>query len=246
MISLKNQSVIVTGSSRGIGASIAQHLSSLEMRVAITYSSAHSKEKAEQAFQNLKGSGHLLVQLDVTDSESIKKAFNECLSQFGQLDALINNAGITKDALLLRMQDSDFDHVLKTNLYGSFYCAREAAKYMIKKRQGHIINISSVVAKVGNPGQANYVSSKAAIEGLTKSMARELASRNIKVNAIAPGYIQTEMVEKLNDNQKQAIINNILLKKIGTPKDVAETVAFLLSSEYITGQIISVNGGLAL
>ena len=136
--------------------------------------------------------------MDVTNPESITKAFEQFMDHFGVLSALVNNAGITKDSLLLRMKDEDFDSVLKTNLYGSFYCARTAAKYMIKNRKGHIINISSVVAQIGNPGQANYVASKSALEGLTRSLANELAGRSIYVNAIAPGFIQTEMTEKLN------------------------------------------------
>ena len=244
MISLKDQCIMVTGSSRGIGSAIVKHLSQMEARVAVTYSS--SKKEAQEVFQELDGSGHLLLELDVTKPESITKAFDQFMAHFGTLSALVNNAGITKDTLLLRMKNEDFDSVLKTNLYGSFYCSKEAAKYMIKNRKGSIINISSVVAQIGNPGQANYVASKAAIEGLTRSMANELAGRNIQVNAIAPGFIQTEMTKQLNPKQMEAITSKIPLKKLGTPQDVAETVAFLLSSEYITGQVIAVNGGLAM
>ena len=241
---LKNQCIMVTGSSRGIGAHIVKHLSQLGARVAVTYSS--SEQTAQEIFRNLKGSGHLLLQMNVTQSESVKKAFDKFINHFGVLSTLVNNAGITKDGLLLRMKDEDFDSVLKTNLYGSFYCAREAAKYMIKARQGNIINISSVVAQIGNPGQANYVASKAALEGLTRAMANELAGRNIQVNAIAPGFIQTDMTDRLNDRQIQNIIDRIPLKKLGQAQDVAETVVFLLNSNYITGQVISVNGGLAM
>ena len=244
MVPLKDQCVLVTGSSRGIGAAIAKYLSQREVRVALTYTS--SKEQAQKIFQELNGSGHLLLPLDVTKPESVKKAFEQFMDHFGVLSALVNNAGITKDTLLLRMKSEDFDSVLKTNLYGSFYCSKEAAKYMIKNRKGNIINISSVVAQIGNPGQANYVASKAAIEGLTRSMANELAGRNIQVNAIAPGFIQTEMTEQLTPQQKEAITSKIPLKKLGVPQDVAETVAFLISSEYITGQVIAVNGGLAM
>ncbi|MDE0119020.1 MAG: 3-oxoacyl-[acyl-carrier-protein] reductase [Bdellovibrionales bacterium] len=244
MKNLKDKYIMITGSSRGIGATIAQHLAKLEAKVAITYSS--SSDSAQQVFQSLEGKEHLLLQMDVTNSESIKNAFDKFMEHFSTLSALVNNAGITKDGLLLRMQDKDFDSVLKTNLYGNFYCAREAAKYMIKARQGHIINISSVVAQIGNPGQANYVASKAGIEGLTRTMANELAGRNIQVNAIAPGFIKTNMTEQLNVKQVQAITDRIPLKKLGHPQDIAETVAFLLSSSYITGQVISVNGGLAM
>ena len=243
MASFKDQCIMLTGSSRGIGATIAKHLSTLGARVTITYSS--SKDSAEQVFQELEGSGHLLLQMDVTRSESVKEAFEKFINHFGSLSALVNNAGITKDGLLLRMRDEDFHSVLTTNLFGCFYCSREAAKYMIKERKGSIVNISSVVAQIGNPGQANYVASKAGIEGLTRSMANELSGRNIRVNAVAPGFIQTDMTEKLNEKQIQAIADRIPLKKLGTPQDVAETVAFLLNAKYITGQVISVNGGLA-
>ena len=244
MIPLKNQYVMVTGSSRGIGAAIAKYLAQQGAFVAITYS--HSEASAKNIFEQLKGSNHLLLQMDVTQPESIIKAFKGFVEHFGDLSALINNAGITKDGLLLRMKEENFDAVLKTNLYGSFYCAKEAAKYMIKKRKGNIINISSVVAQIGNPGQVNYVSSKAGLEGMTRSMANELAGRNIQVNAIAPGFIETDMTEKLNETQMTAITSRIPLKKLGKPQDIAETVAFLLQCEYITGQVISVNGGLAM
>ena len=241
---LENQCVMITGSSRGIGAAIAKYLSQWGVKVAVTYSS--SREAAQKVFQELDGSGHLLLHIDVTQPESVKKALSQFMENFGSLSALINNAGITKDGLLLRMKDEDFNTVLTTNLYGNFYCSREAARYMIKQRKGKIINISSVVAQTGNPGQANYVASKAAIEGLTRSMANELASRNIQVNAIAPGFIQTDMTDKLNTTQMRAITDRIPLKKLGRPQDVAEAVVFLLVSDYITGQVISVNGGLAM
>ena len=244
MYPIKDMSVMITGSSRGIGAEIALYLSKLGAKVAITYSS--SKALAEKVFSSLEGSGHLLLELDVTNTESVGKAFKKFAEHFGSFSALINNAGITKDGLLVRMREEDFDSVLRTNLSGSFYCAKEAAKYMIKNRKGHIIHISSVVARIGNPGQANYVASKAGLEGLTRSMANELAGRSIYVNAIAPGFIQTDMTQKLNPDQVKAIADKIPLKKLGSPRDIAETVAFLLSAEYITGQVIAVNGGLAL
>ncbi len=244
MIPIKDQCIMITGSSKGIGAEIAKHLAEKQARVAVTFSS--SLDSAQKIFQSLKGSGHLLLQMDVTKPEEVHQAFDKFIKHFGRLSALINNAGRTKDGLVLRMKDEDFDQVLKTNLYGSFYCARSAAKYMIKERKGHIINISSVTARIGNPGQANYVASKAGIEGLTRTLANELAGRNIQVNAISPGFIQTEMTAKLNDKQKQAITDKIPLKKLGHTRDIAETVEFLLSSEYITGQVISVNGGLSM
>ncbi len=244
MIPIKDQCIMVTGSSRGIGSAVAKHLARLGARVAITYSS--SSDSAQKVFNSLEGSGHLLLKMDVTQSKEVHQAIDKFMKHFNVLSALINNAGITKDSLLLRMKDEDFDSVLKTNLYGSFYCSRSAVRYMIKERQGHIINISSVVARIGNPGQANYTASKSGLEGLTRSMANELAGRNIRVNTVAPGFIQTEMTEKLSVKQTQAITDRIPLKKLGQVQDVAETVAFLLSSEYITGQVISVNGGLTM
>ena len=244
MIPIENQCIMITGSSKGIGAQVAKYLAEQKARVAVTYSA--SIDSAEKVFQSLTGSGHLLLPMDVTKPEQVRQAFDKFINHFGKISALINNAGRTKDGLCLRMKDEDFDQVLKTNLYGSFYCAREAAKYMIKERKGHIINISSVTARIGNPGQANYVASKAGIEGLTRTLANELAGRNIYVNTIAPGFIQTEMTAKLNDKQKQAITDKIPLKKLGHTRDIAETVGFLLSSGYITGQVIAVNGGLSM
>ena len=241
---LKGQCILITGSSRGIGASLAQYVAKLGAKVAITYVS--SKEKAEEVFHSLPGEGHLLLPLDVTDPMSVKQAFEKFIQHFGCISALLNNAGVTQDGLLLRMTDEAFDFVLKTNLYGHFYCAREATKYMIKARQGHIINISSVVAQTGNPGQANYTASKAGIEGLTRTLARELAGRQIRVNAIAPGFIQTDMVKGLSPAQVQAITDKIPLKTLGKPEDIASTVVFLLKSKYITGQVIAVNGGLSM
>ena len=240
---IKNKNILVTGGNRGIGASIAKHLAKSDARVAITFSS--SKEKAEQVLSELKSREHIMLQMNVSDSASVKQAFDQCIKEFGELHALVNNAGITKDGLLVRMRDEDFSSVLNTNLQGNFYCAREAAKYMIKQRSGHIINISSVVAQTGNPGQANYVASKAGIEGLTRAMALELAGRNIKVNAVAPGFIETQMTAELSPKQIAVIADRIPLKKLGQPLDVAKAVAFLLNSEYITGQVIAVNGGLS-
>ena len=192
--------------------------------------------------------------MDVRDPASIQVALQKCIDKWGKITALVNNAGITKDALIMRMSDEDFDAVLKTNLYGSFYCTRAVIQHLIRyKKQnkmqdfrGGIINISSVVAKTGNPGQGNYTASKAALEAMTRSLALELACRNIRVNAIAPGFIQTSMVESLNKNQKQAIMDRIPLKRFGVGHDIAQTVAFLLCTEYITGQVIGVNGGLSM
>ncbi len=244
MEDLKNKTVLVTGSSRGIGADTAIHLSNLGMRVAVTY--GKSKEQAEKVFENLKGTDHIMLSLNVADPVSIQEGFDTITKEWGGLYGLVNNAGITRDQLLLRMKESDFDEVIQTNLRGTFLCTKWATKIMMKERTGSIVNITSVIGQTGGAGQANYAASKAGIEAFSKSVAQEMGSRNIRVNCVAPGFIVTDMTDELPEERKQAILSSVPLKSIGQPLDVAHSVAFLLSdhSKYITGQTLSVNGGL--
>lgn len=245
-MNLDGKKFLVTGGSRGIGQGIVSRLAELGAQVAFTYTSR--PDAAEEVLKSLPGSGHFHLKMDVRSSASINESVSQALERLGGLDGLVNNAGITKDQLLLRMSEEDFRDVIETNLMGSVFCAKAVLKPLMKQRGGSIVNLSSVVAQMGNPGQANYVSSKAGIEGFTRSLALEIASRNIRVNAVAPGFIATDMTEKLSDDQKEAISKNIPLGTLGAPKDIADAVAFLLSdmSRYITGQVLQVNGGLYL
>jgi 3-oxoacyl-[acyl-carrier protein] reductase len=241
---LKDKLILVTGSSRGIGAVTAQYLSEQGARVVITY--GRSKESAENVFKSLKGQGHMLVEMDVSDSKSIENAFEKVINEFGSLDGLVNNAGITRDQLLLRMKESDFDEVINTNLKGTFTCTKLAVKVMMKAKKGSIVNVTSVIGQTGGSGQANYAASKAGIEAFSKSIAQEFGSRQVRVNCVAPGFIETDMTEELPAERKQAILAHVPLKLIGEPLDVAHSIGFLLSDEskYITGQTINVNGGM--
>lgn len=246
MTNLSNKKIIVTGSSRGIGAGIAKTLSENGAQVCLTY--VNSKERAQKVYDSLKGEGHLLLQLDTSSEESVEVFFKEVLDSWGSLDGLVNNAGITKDQLILRMKAEDFDAVYETNLKGTFLCTKKALKPMMKARKGSIVNITSVIGSTGNPGQSNYAASKAGTEAFSKSIAKEMGSRGIRVNCVAPGFIQTEMTEVLEDKQKEALLQNLPLARLGTTDDVAQAVAFLLSddSAYITGQTLHVNGGMFL
>jgi 3-oxoacyl-[acyl-carrier protein] reductase len=244
MSQLKGKTVLVTGSSRGIGAKTAQHLADLGMRVAVTY--GRSKDKAEEIYKSLNGDGHLLLPFNVSDEDSIKEGFDLISKEFSGLDGLVNNAGITRDQLILRMKEEDFDQVISTNLRGVFLCTKLAVKTMMKAKKGSIVNITSVIGQMGGAGQANYAASKGGVEAFTKSIAQEVGSRNIRVNCVAPGFIATDMTEELPEDRKKAILSSVPLNSIGEPIDVAQSVAFLLSDEskYITGQTIGVNGGL--
>jgi 3-oxoacyl-[acyl-carrier protein] reductase len=247
MSDLKGKRIVVTGSSRGIGAGVAKFLSEQGARIAVTYSS--SAAGAEKVMSEMKGDGHLLVNLNVSSSESVNQAFEEIFEKFdGGIDGLVNNAGVTRDGLLMRMKDEDFDQVITTNLRGAFLCTRAVMRPMIKARGGSIVNISSVVGQMGNAGQSNYAASKAGLEGFTRSVALEVASRGIRVNALAPGFIVTDMTDALDEKQKEAIQSRIPLQRLGSVEDIAQSVSFLLSdaSLYITGQVLQVNGGLYL
>lgn len=243
-MSLKGKTVLVTGSSRGIGATTAEHLAGLGMRVAVTYS--RSAEKAQEVYSKLPGEGHLCLRLSVDDEESVKEGFDQIKKEFGGLYGLVNNAGITRDQLLLRMKTDDFDQVMTTNLKGVFLCCKLAVKLMLKAKEGSIVNVTSVVGQAGSAGQSNYAASKAGVEAFGKSLAQEIGARSIRVNSIAPGYIVTDMTDSLNDEQRNQILAKVPLNSLGEPIDVAHSVAFLLSekAKYITGQTLSVNGGM--
>ncbi|HDE7030490.1 TPA: 3-oxoacyl-[acyl-carrier-protein] reductase [Staphylococcus aureus] len=240
------KSALVTGASRGIGRSIALQLAEEEYNVAVNY--AGSKEKAEAVVEEIKAKGvdSFAIQANVADADEVKAMIKEVVSQFGSLDVLVNNAGITRDNLLMRMKEQEWDDVIDTNLKGVFNCIQKATPQMLRQRSGAIINLSSVVGAVGNPGQANYVATKAGVIGLTKSAARELASRGITVNAVAPGFIVSDMTDALSDELKEQMLTQIPLARFGQDTDIANTVAFLASdkAKYITGQTIHVNGGM--
>lgn len=240
------KSALVTGASRGIGRSIALQLAEEGYNVAVNY--AGSKEKAEAVVEEIKAKGvdSFAIQANVADADEVKAMIKEVVSQFGSLDVLVNNAGITRDNLLMRMKEQEWDDVIDTNLKGVFNCIQKATPQMLRQRSGAIINLSSVVGAVGNPGQANYVATKAGVIGLTKSAARELASRGITVNAVAPGFIVSDMTDDLSDELKEQMLTQIPLARFGQDTDIANTVAFLASdkAKYITGQTIHVNGGM--
>jgi 3-oxoacyl-[acyl-carrier protein] reductase len=238
------KTVIITGSARGIGKIIAEKFASMGANVVI---SDIELEQAEATAGEIGGTA-FGVKADVTDQEDIDNLFEKTKKEFGQIDIVVNNAGITRDTLMIRMSEKDWDMVLDINLKGSFLVTKTAAKYMMKQRYGRIVNISSVVGLTGNAGQANYSASKAGMIGLTKSAAKELGGRGITVNAIAPGFIATDMTENLPEEAKEGFLGRVLIKRPGTPEDVASAVLFLASDEasYITGQVLAVDGGLTI
>ena len=237
---------LVTGGSRGIGAAIARTLAARGMQVFLTYVS--KPDEAEAVAESIRqcGGRARAFCLNVGDSEAVSRFFAEEIKDKVELSVLVNNAGITKDGFLIRMKDEDFDNVLGINLRGAFVCLREAAKIMSRQRHGRIVNISSVVGQMGNAGQVNYAAAKAGLHGITMSAAKELAGRNITVNAVAPGFIETDMTANLPDEVRKAYEEAIPLKRMGSAQNVADAVAFLASDQaaYITGQILAVNGGM--
>lgn len=247
MFRLDQKAAVVTGASQGIGRQTALALSEAGARVAIA---ARNEEKLAALASEIQAAGGeaLPVKMDVADAAQVKAGFQQVLDKFGRLDILVNNAAITRDGLALRMKPDDWEAVLKTNLTGAHYCIQQALGTMMRARAGRIINISSVVAQAGNAGQANYVAAKAGLIGLTKAIAIEIASRNITVNAVAPGFIETPMTDVLSDKVKEELKARIPLGRLGSPKDVAAIIVFLASDEagYITGQVFSVNGGMHL
>ncbi|PTI43486.1 3-oxoacyl-[acyl-carrier-protein] reductase [Staphylococcus succinus] len=240
------KSALVTGASRGIGRSIAIQLAEEGYNVGVNY--AGSKDKADAVVEEIKAKGveSFSIQANVAVGTEVKTMVKEVVNQFGSVDVLVNNAGITRDNLIMRMKEQEWDDVIDTNLKGVFNCIQKVTPQMLKQKSGAIINLSSVVGAMGNPGQANYVATKAGVIGLTKSSARELASRNITVNAVAPGFIVSDMTDALSDELKSQMLEQIPLARFGDDKDIANTVAFLASdkAKYITGQTIHVNGGM--
>ncbi|WP_139492880.1 3-oxoacyl-[acyl-carrier-protein] reductase [Brevibacillus dissolubilis] len=243
---LTGKTALVTGASRGIGRAIALKLADAGANVVVNY--AGSEAAAAEVVEQIKSMGReaIAVQANVGNAEEVEAMVKTTLEQFGTLDILVNNAGITRDNLIMRMKESEWDEVININLKGVFNCIKAVTRPMMKQRSGRIINITSVVGAMGNPGQANYVAAKAGVIGLTKTTARELASRNINVNAVAPGFITTDMTDKLNDEQKEAMLVNIPLGTLGQPDDIAGVVLFLASdaAKYMTGQTLHVDGGM--
>ena len=247
-LSLKDRNALVTGGSRGIGRAIALALAEAGARVAFTYRS--SSEEAEQVRQGLLGvsDGALAIQSDAADPAAAQQAVDAAVAAWGSLDILVNNAGITRDNLMLRMSEEDWDAVIDTNLKSVFNFCKAAYRPMMRQRAGRIINVSSVVGVSGNPGQVNYAASKAGIIGLTKSLARELGSRSITVNAVAPGYVDTDMTTRLTDAAREAILAAIPLGRTARSEEIASAVVFLASDQaaYVTGHVLHVDGGMAM
>jgi 3-oxoacyl-[acyl-carrier protein] reductase len=247
-MNLEGKAALVTGASRGIGREIALELARQGANVAVNYSG--SEAKANEVVDEIKALGReaFAVKCDVSNADAVAEMVKGTIDNFGKLDILVNNAGITRDNLLMRMKEEEWDDVININLKGVFLCTKAVTRQMMKQRVGRIINIASIVGVSGNPGQANYVAAKAGVIGLTKTTAKELASRNITVNAIAPGFITTDMTDKLSEEVKAEMLKQIPLARLGEPKDIAKITAFLASddSAYMTGQTLHIDGGMVM
>jgi 3-oxoacyl-[acyl-carrier protein] reductase len=245
---LKDKSVLVTGASRGIGRAIALYFAKQGAKVAVNYSGSEAKANEVVAEIKENGGTAFSIKADISSSEEVTNMVKTVIEEFGSLDVLVNNAGITRDNLLMRMKEEEWDAVINTNLKGVFLTTKAVTRQMMKQRYGRIINIASIVGVSGNAGQANYVAAKAGVIGLTKTTAKELSSRGITVNAIAPGFIETDMTGKLEEGIKEDMLKNIPLSRFGQPDDIAAAAAFLASdqSSYITGQTLHVDGGMVM
>ena len=244
---LNGKVALVTGGAQGIGQVIGEELARLGVHVVLADVNGEGAARSADAINDNGGSAEG-AKLDVTSAEDVKELFKNIIKKYGQLDILVNNAGITRDGLLMRMKEHDWDMVLSVNLKGSFLCTQMAVKQMMKQKSGSIVNIASIVGLMGNFGQANYSASKAGLIGLTKTTAREVGSRGIRVNAIAPGFIDTDMTRSLDEKVQEKLIEQIPMAQLGQPGDIADCVAFLVSekAKYITGQVIGINGGMLM
>lgn len=245
---LKGKCAVITGASRGIGRAIALKFAKEGANIVLNYRNSETEALTLKEELDKLGSNTLIIKADVSNFDEAENLIKEAKNTFGKVDILVNNAGITKDTLLIRMKEEDFDKVIEINLKGAFNCLRAVSPIMIRQKEGKIINMSSVVGVVGNAGQVNYSASKAGVIGMTKSLAREIGSKNINVNAIAPGFIDTDMTRVLSEDQKKNIISGVPLKRLGQVEDIANLAVFLASdkSNYITGQVIHVDGGMAM
>ncbi|OXM84635.1 3-oxoacyl-[acyl-carrier-protein] reductase [Paenibacillus rigui] len=243
---LTGKVALITGASRGIGRAIALTLADAGADVAVNYAGSEAAAAEVVSLIEAKGRKAIKIKADVSSTQEVEDMFKQVLETFGKLDILVNNAGITRDNLIMRMKEDEFDQVIATNLKGVFNCVKAATRPMMKQRSGRIINISSVVGVLGNAGQANYVAAKAGVIGMTKATAKELASRGITVNAVAPGFIETDMTDKLSEDMRAQLLQQIPLAKLGQPDDIAKAVRFLASDDasYMTGQTIHVDGGM--